>query len=122
MTAHRTRTDLADADPVIRSTVDGEALEDRYWGAHYLIIGGTGDTRVLPSADHAGQRLEFSVNVPGVEVLTFTQRAGDRALEGGNTTITSTGSSWFILESFLDDDNLAVWRLTYASSGAELAA
>lgn len=122
MSEHNVREHIADADPSILSTVNGELLDARsIWGAHYVIVtAGSGETRKIPEPASLGQRMQFSVRLASG---TFTIPApSGTTFEGTNATLTFTqasGQLWVSLESF-DIGGTIMWRVLSKGTGVTI--
>ena len=119
MSTHRTRADLADANPIRVSDTDGEVLQDRSeWGSHYLVNGGAASgtrTRILPAPTHAGQRIDVSVDIGGATTVNIFTSDG-ATYDGTNDEIRFTADGAFTAESFLVS-NSPTWHVTFNLNG-----
>lgn len=122
MSEHNIRRHLAEADPGITSSVNGELLPDRdVYGAHYIIAtAASGETRKIPAPAQLGQKMQFSVQLASG---TFTIPApSGTTFEGTNATLTFTvasGQLWATLESFNIAGTL-MWRVTAKGTGVTI--
>lgn len=124
MSEHNIREELADADPSILSTVNGELLDARYiWGAHYILeTAAASQTRKLAAPSQLGQKIQISGRLSG-SAATLTIAAPDgTTFDGTDNELTftlATGNLWVTLESF-DVAGVLEWRITSKGAGVTI--
>jgi len=109
---HSVRYHLAESDPSIVSSVEGELLDEReIWGATFLIRSATSPaSRKLPPPVSADQRIRLSMDsLPASGWAIFLAPTGT-TMDGTANSIRIDKGNFAVLESFMLDGVLQ-WRV-----------